>query len=149
MAGRKRRLEAGTMGADNNGWCRWLAILTIVACLTAPSEAFSLRMEYKPPVKSSVGRIRTSRQSRTSTSHKSAYAGALAPPSRPSPQSFERRMRDIVLPKKKPTVVPDSRPENLVTVRTLIDFKRMVADEEERIVAVRFYSPFCRVSALQ
>ena len=149
MMGRKRKLQSGTSvpQADYHSWGRWLAMLAVVACFTLPcSEAFSLTMEYKPPVKSSVSRIRTSRQSRVSTSHKSAYAGAIAPPSRPTPHSFERRMRDLVLPKKKPTVVPDSRPANLKVVETLLDFKRVVADEEDRVVAVRFYSPFCRVS---
>ena len=149
MMGRKRKLQSGSSvpQADNHSWGRWLAIVAMVACLALPcSEAFSLTMEYKPPVKSSVSRIRSSRQSRVSTSHKSAYAGALAPPSRPTPHSFERRMRDLVLPKKKPTTVQtDSRPANLKVVETLLDFKRVVADEEDRVVAVRFYSPFCRV----
>ena len=54
MMGRKRKLQSGSSvpQADNHSWGRWLAIVAMVACLALPcSEAFSLTMEYKPPVK--------------------------------------------------------------------------------------------------
>lgn len=149
MTGRKRSLGAMTSCStmmNESCWRQWLALLAILALVSLPSgEAFSLSMEYKPPVKTTVDRLRTSRRSRVTTSHKSAYAGALAAPSPTRPRSFEDRMRDLVLPKSKPTVAPAAaRPDNLVTVKTLYEFKDVVADEKDRIVAVRFYSPYCR-----
>lgn len=147
----KRKLDSTRRPkSDSDGlWRpRWLPIIALLAFVSIPyGEAFSATMTYKPPVKSSVNKIRTSRQSRTSTSHKSAYAGALAPPvptSQPR-RSFEKRMRDLVLPHKRPSVAPAStRPANLVTVRSLLEYKKVVADEKDRIVAVRFHSPYCR-----
>lgn len=146
--GCKRRLVGVRSRPQTDGdvWKGWLAVMVLITVVSLPcTEAFSLRMDYQPPVKSSVDRIRRSRRSRVSTSHKSAYAGTLAPPA--PPRSFEKRMRDLVLPKAKPSLAPApaARPANFKTVKTLLDFKTVVADEPEKIVAVRFYSPYCRV----
>lgn len=58
-------------------------------------------------------------------------------------------MRHLVLgspaakPKEKSSTAV-KRPANIVTVETLAEYKRVVADEADRIVAVRFHSPWCR-----
>lgn len=161
-------------GGARTRWQHILPLLIVTALmLPCSTSGFSMTMEYKPPVKSSVGKIRNSRfsesrsrstssQSRSPT-HKSAYAGALVPP--PSsmmppttgqrPRSFEDRMRDLVLgpttkPKKPAAAAAAprarSKPANIKMVETLADFKSVVADEKDRIVAVRFHAPWCRVS---
>ena len=38
------------------------------------------------------------------------------------------------------------RPENLRRVETLMQYKETVADERDRMVVVRFYAPWCKVS---
>ena len=180
MAGQRRRIGASNAAAAADGsgvststrQARWqpTRFMALVACasfiLQAPTaSAFSsVTMTYKPQVKSSVSKLRSSRftehrpgtsspQSRSPTS-KSAYAGALAaPPGLLRPQqpqeSFERRMRDLVLGSPSPTKKPATtvqKPANIMTVETLADYKRVVADEKDRVVAVRFHGEWCRVS---
>jgi len=127
---------------------------------------FVLMPNYKPPVKHSVSKIRNSRggdrhhpsvpETRPSTStSKSAYAGTMSlspPPAAPQQKTFEERMRDLVLGEtltqtQKSTAGPTTvqKPANCVTVKDLREYKRVVADEDEKIVAVRFHSPWCRV----
>merc|ERR1711937_295368 len=81
---------------------------------------------------------------------KSSFAGVLqAPPNggtqqqRSGSKSFESRMRDLVLPKPR---TRDMRrlPANLEVVETIQDYKEVVADEEEGIVVVRFFAPWCK-----
>jgi hypothetical protein len=36
-------------------------------------------------------------------------------------------------------------PKNLVRLTTLQDFKKVVGDEKERLVVVRWYAPWCKV----
>ena len=36
------------------------------------------------------------------------------------------------------------RPSNVIEVTSLEDYKKVVADETDKIVAVRFYAPWCR-----
>lgn len=59
--------------------------------------------------------------------------------------SFERRMRNLV---QKDVQKPRSRnskvPKNLKQVKTLQDYKKVVGDERERLVVVRFYAPWCK-----
>lgn len=77
----------------------------------------------------------TSRQYATTVEH---------PP--PDTSDFAKRMRSIALPpppKKKPKTV-GGRPSNVIEVTTLEDYKEVVADETNKIVAVRFYAPWCR-----
>ena len=67
-------------------------------------------------------------------------------------KSFEQRMRDMVLGpattrSSTSTAAQPSRrilPPNVQTVETLQDYKRVVGDEREKIVAVRFYASYCK-----
>jgi hypothetical protein len=66
----------------------------------------------------------------------------------PQMSDFSRRMRNIAVPKKLPKhVAAPGRPSNVMEVTTLQDYKRHVADEKDRIVVVRFYAKWCRVSS--
>jgi hypothetical protein len=131
-------------------------------------------MVYKPPVKSSVGKLHgprfsrdlSARQgdspSRSSSSSKSASAAGISydyqpaasdTPSTTTDDSFERRMRDMVLGNQKQrkaprtTTMPTKKlPPNVRIVETLQEYKKVVADETESVVAVRFYAPWCKVS---
>ena len=113
--------------------------------------------DYRPPVKSSVSKLHDRRgNSAGRTSPKaSAHAGALSPPISSSPlesstvsgtSSFERRMRDLVLgnQKRKPSTQKKNVPPNVHVVQNLQDYKRLVGDERTKLVAVRFYAPWCR-----
>jgi hypothetical protein len=63
--------------------------------------------------------------------------------------SFESRMRDAVqMPRR---VVPavqkvPGRPAHVQEIITLEDYQRVVAEEKEKMVVVRFHAPWCRVS---
>lgn len=60
---------------------------------------------------------------------------------------FTKRMRNIAVPKKIPERAPPGRPSNVIEVTTLQDYKKCVAEEKDRIVVVRFYADWCRVSS--
>jgi len=60
---------------------------------------------------------------------------------------FQRRMRKLVQrdnKKAERSGKPAGSPPNFHVVRTLEEYKRVVGDEEEKIVAVRFYAPWCK-----
>jgi len=65
-----------------------------------------------------------------------------------SKPSFEKRMRNLVLggAKKKAATRQSGgkAPPNLKVVRTLKEYKSVVGDEGTRIVAVRFFAPWCK-----
>jgi thiol-disulfide isomerase/thioredoxin len=182
---RRMRITSSNGGPPTRSstWLCW-KVLALLCTATTFTAAFTLQMDYKPPVKSSVRKIYDSRFPRDtspsrsgstsgsgsgkprkdelpsrSSSAKSAYAGALSAPlpisgaSRMT-QSFERRMRDLVLGgkdvvRRSSTVAPTATntrklPSNVLTVESLQDYKKVVADEPEKMVAVRFYAPWCK-----
>ena len=64
---------------------------------------------------------------------------------------FQRRMRKLVQRDNKKAErngKPAGSPPNFHVVRTLEEYKRVVGDEKEKIVAVRFYAPWCKVSLI-
>lgn len=75
----------------------------------------------------------------------------------PQPRTFEERMRDMVLgPRQRaaaPTATEQRRvvkqrsvlPPNVQTIESLEEYKHVVGDEREKIVAVRFYATYCKV----
>ncbi|CAB9517553.1 Thioredoxin [Seminavis robusta] len=148
--------ESGMRGSEvsssSRRHIRWLSLGIFVALgLMAPigSQAFSLSMtSYKPPLKAITSRrINQKRQSSTS---KSAYAGALAAPSAASSQlPFEQRMRNLVMGQAQKAKSETQRNAATVTspvktIKTLSEFRDVVANEKEKIVAVRFHAPWCK-----
>ncbi|GKY96830.1 hypothetical protein MPSEU_000642200 [Mayamaea pseudoterrestris] len=149
-------------------------IHTIMICfasftlMAVHSEAFTISMDYQPPVKSSVSKMYDRRMSRTSTmessasstsnpnsrssSRKEAFAGAYAPENVSLPSStssFERRMREMALGTqnkilRKKQTEEQHRPANVYIVESLEDYRRVVGEEKDRVVAVRFHASWCR-----
>jgi hypothetical protein len=102
------------------------------------------------------------------TTSKAAHAAGVTLP-QPSSfgDSFERRMRDLVLGRQReeaqqqqPTqyqeqqqvVVetvekgrPKGTPSNVKVINSLQDFKEIVGDEQEKPVIVRFFATYCKV----
>jgi thiol-disulfide isomerase/thioredoxin len=140
---------------------RWRSLcwmfLAILPCLVS-----SLHMSYKPPVQSSVSKIRSSRLSnpsnksetqqppaRQSSKQQAAAAASLitSPTSSSSPSSsFEGRMRGLVLGRRSKQEPKKNRvlPPNVCSVETLQDYKRVVGEESSKLVCVRFYAPWCK-----
>jgi hypothetical protein len=83
-----------------------------------------------------------------------AYADGTS--SSPQMSDFQRRMINIMgnqpnspnrTQKGKPPKQPNSqKPKNVEQVLTLQDYKSVVGDETEKLVVVRFYAPWCKVS---
>lgn len=86
-------------------------------------------------------------QSSSSTT-KMSYATTIDHPP-PGASDFARRMRNIALPKPPPKnkKFTSGRPNNIIEVTSLEDYKREVADEHDKIVAVRFFAPWCKSCA--
>ncbi len=134
---------------------RWFVFTIALLCSMSSCRSFHISMNYKPPVKSSVKKLhdrrfpsdQTGNNKRASTTGKSAYANAYSLSSQAPSQSFERRMRDLVLgsPQTQQPPAREGLPPNVHVVENLQDYKKVVGDEEERIVAVRFYATYCRV----
>jgi hypothetical protein len=144
---------------------QWISV--VLACICAMtvlpfhSEAFSVPVTYHPPTKSSVSNLYHDRSlSKTSASHyncrplsqRQAFAGAYASErtSTPAPSSFERRMREMALGAQNKILrkkqMDEQRPLNVHVVESLDDYRRVVGEEKERVVAVRFHASWCRVS---
>ena len=67
---------------------------------------------------------------------------------RPRASGFEERMRNLVRRQKQKEKVRKGErlPSNVKVVQNLDDYKRIVVDEKERIVVVRFFATWCKVS---
>ena len=128
--------------------------------LFSSASSFSLQMDYKPPVQSSVSKLRNSRfrSSTTSTNKKSSTSNQAAASYVSTPQevatsstgTFEDRMRGLVFGKKKEqSQAKETRnlPANVFVVDNLQEYKRVVGEETSRVVAVRFYAPWCKACA--
>ena len=68
--------------------------------------------------------------------------------------SFKDRMRNIVVRDRKRSADAkvggkNGRPSNVKVVRTLEDYKIAVGDERDKLVVVRFYATWCKVSQVQ
>jgi thiol-disulfide isomerase/thioredoxin len=123
-------------------------------------------MTYKPPVQSSVNKLLRNTPSRyggsdsttagrtSSSKQQAAAASFVSNPTEqyqqkeedltPSP-SFEDRMRGLIFKEKKKKKQPVRRlPPNVFVVETLQDYKRIVGEESTKVVAVRFYAPWCK-----
>lgn len=134
---------------------RWLVFTITLLSAMSHCRSFQISMNYKPPVKSSVKKLHDRRfpsdqngnKNRSSSTGKSAYANAYSLSSQ-APQSFESRMRDLVLGQTQRTSTPvrEGLPSNVHVIENLQDYKEVVGDEKEKIVAVRFYATYCRVS---
>ena len=121
----------------------WLLVLPFSAA------ALSLEMKYKPPVQSSVSKLRNSRFSSTNEKHSRtsnrAAASSVATPqdlSNTSP-SFEDRMRGLVFGKQN-TQPMRKLPPNVCTVENLQEYKNVVGEETSKVVAVRFFADWCK-----
>ena len=106
---------------------------------------------------------RGNRQTDNGPGSSTATGGAIRPPTAHSAfgrtmqipsSSFEQRMRDIVLgkfrqcdppqPERSRIVNHQRRPLNVQMVETLQEYKTIVGDEPNRVVAVRFYATYCK-----
>ena len=70
--------------------------------------------------------------------------------------SFKDRMRNIVVKDRLRSAEAkvgvggkNGRPSNVKVVHTLEDYKMAVGDENEKLVVVRFYATWCKVSAIE
>lgn len=76
-------------------------------------------------------------------------------------QTFERRMRELVLGNQRqqqlqyqqeqrvvePDLIPAVRtPSNVKVIQSLQEYKEVVGDEREKLVVVRFFATYCKVS---
>lgn len=141
-------------------WIRIVCCILVILDFSTESSAFQINImsEYKPPLKSSVNQLQSGRFGRedrrtlsffNKRTSKSAFAGTLSmPSSQGGVQTFEGRMRDLVMGDRRtaePSTAHRHLPSNLQIIESLKDYKRVVADEKEKIVAVRFYASYCKV----
>lgn len=68
--------------------------------------------------------------------------------------SFKDRMRNIVVKDRLRSAEAkvggkNGRPSNVKVVHTLEGYKMAVCDENEKLVVVRFYATWCKVSAME
>eukprot|EP00980_Cylindrotheca_fusiformis_P006665 scaffold1391_cov123-Cylindrotheca_fusiformis.AAC.3 len=114
-------------------------------------------MSYKPPVQSSVSKMRSNRlsnpankagsQQPASRQSSKQHAAAASLPTQGSPASFEDRMRGLVFGGRSPQASRQKTrilPPNVCSVETLQEYKRVVGDEASKLVCVRFYAPWCK-----
>ena len=136
-------------------------LLLSIGGISQTTDAFAtsstLTMSYKPPVKSSVSKLGNNRSTpgsnKRSRQYASAASAAYAPTTQPPSSrtaSFRDRMRgmlgnDTTASQNNPS---EQRkrilPSNVYEVATLDSYKEVVGKESERVVAVRFFAPWCK-----
>jgi len=82
----------------------------------------------------------TTTQRSTSTLPRFYSTTADPPLNEASSPDFAKRMRQIVFKKQKKA----SLPQGITEIETLEEYKRVVADEADKLTVVRFYAPWCR-----
>ena len=137
-----------------------------VALGFAPVRNGALRwneIKYQPPTFPTEQRQRSHsnivRQSQRDASFKtSQHMSSVAVPGMESQgrrrSSFKDRMRNIVVQDRLRSAEAkvggkNGRPSNVKVVHTLEDYKMAVGDENEKLVVVRFYATWCKVSAIE
>jgi thiol-disulfide isomerase/thioredoxin len=127
-----------------------MVLKTMLLMMLPFAASLTMEMTYKPPVQSSVGKLRSNRfpkqqdTSPTSRSDSSKKASVALHPDAVFGPSFEERMRGLVEQPEKPAAPTRNLPPNVFTVETLEEYKQIVGDETNKIVAVRFFAPWCR-----
>jgi thiol:disulfide interchange protein len=63
-----------------------------------------------------------------------------------SMSDFERRMKKLVQTTPKTKTLSKNMPENIQTVETLEEFKKVIcSNKDDKLIVVRFYAPWCKV----
>ena len=87
----------------------------------------------------------TTKSSRTKTEEAKFQLAASTFDSPPSEMSdFQRRMRKLAIPGKKPRR-QKNLPKNFRVVTNLEDYKRIIGGNKDKLIIVRFYAPWCKV----
>lgn len=64
-----------------------------------------------------------------------------------SMSNFQERMKKIVQSTQKNKTPPKQLPGNVLHVSTLEDYKKVIgSNKDEKLIVVRFYAPWCKVS---
>lgn len=86
----------------------------------------------------------TTKSSRTKTEEAKFQLAASTFDSPPSEMSdFQRRMRKLAIPGKKPRR-QKNLPKNFRVVTNLEDYKRIIGGNKDKLIIVRFYAPWCK-----
>jgi hypothetical protein len=118
-----------------------ILLMTLSLTIFNPSHAFA------PTTTSSI-RNRFSQISNRELSTITTSAAATLDNSQSyEMSSFAKRMKNII---KKDAQKSQKRmkgaPKNLMRLKTLEDFKKVVGGKKDQIVVVRWYAPWCKVS---
>lgn len=120
-----------------------LLVLAISLVIFRPSDAFV----PSTPTNSRTNSIQPQRTFISRDLQITAAATLSSTPSSYEMSSFAKRMKNIINKeakmKKKPRV-SSKAPKNLMRIKTLEEFKKVVGDEKDKIVVVRWYAPWCK-----
>jgi hypothetical protein len=59
--------------------------------------------------------------------------------------SFQKRMLERMNPTKKKPPMNRNIPANLMKIETLLEYKKVVGGNTDKLIVVRFYAPWCKV----
>ena len=118
---------------------RMVCVAIIMLSFLSSGLAFTMKMGYKPPVKSSVNTLSNAR-SRSLENLPSSKNQAMAT------GAMMEQMQDISLGSRVKALVMDKlRRRPLVqVVQSIEEFKSIVGDEKENFVAVMFHAEWCK-----
>jgi thiol-disulfide isomerase/thioredoxin len=115
-----------------------------LACLFASSYAFTTH-----PAIAQRGSIGTHRIPSTTTINTALHVVADAEKNEVNNKKSQERVssRSSWIPAVGGGFFPNLRENKVIEVKTMQDYKVVVADEKERLVCVKFYAPWCRSCA--
>ena len=131
-----------------------LFAITLIFTLLRPSDAFT--HPYHNINSFTTTQSQSQQQQYTPTTNRNLIITSAATldgsPSSYEMSDFAKRMKNIIRKeekqrntKKRTTKSNNAAPKNLLRIKTLSDFKKVVGDEKERLVVVRWYAPWCKV----
>lgn len=130
-----------------------LFAITLIFTLLRPSDAFT--HPYHNINSFTTTQSQSQQQQYTPTTNRNLIITSAATldgsPSSYEMSDFAKRMKNIIRKeekqrntKKRTTKSNNAAPKNLLRIKTLSDFKKVVGDEKERLVVVRWYAPWCK-----
>ena len=133
----------------------YLVILatSMLSMISTLPSAESFCITQPTTIRSSTQSASSTIFSKPTTNFKTQSTSSIAsvtidsPPSSSASEmsSFQKRMLERMNPTKKKPPMNRNIPANLMKIETLLEYKKVVGGNTDKLIVVRFYAPWCKV----
>ena len=116
-------------------------------CITQPTTIRSSTVGIQSASSATFSKPSTNFQYKPQSTSTIASATIDSPPSSSASEmsSFQKRMLERMNPTKKKMATNRNIPANLMKIETLLEYKKVVGGNTDKLIVVRFYAPWCKV----